>query len=428
MLNANAGDRAYAARIQELRPAPLPVPTPRPSLVPAPGSAPALAADAILLGTSETGQQLGLSLPKLLEGRLLIQGISGAGKSWTLRRLLEQSATMIQQIIIDPEGEFRSLAGELGYLYVDGGKLDINAFHALGWRLRSSRVSAVIDISDLDRETQMKAITFFLTAMIECGQEHWHTAMVAIDEVHLLAPYGAQDDVAPAIRKASVSAITHLMSRGRKRGLVGVIATQRLVRLAKSVASEAQNYLIGMNTLDLDIKRAAETIGWDGRRASDRLPLLEAGSFVAVGPAFTTSPVVAKIGPVTSRHIGATPTIAAPVATTDEAARGVIDLEGLMRESAEGHSDDPRLVTGQRAVRAFVRDPGFVAASAVYRALKQLLPNGAMVGDLSAHLGFDSGDVATAVALLESHGIVELEQMNGVTAARIAYEFAKWKV
>jgi uncharacterized protein len=35
----------------------------------------------------------------LLDGQLLIQG---AGKTWTLRRLMEQSAGRIQQIIVDP--------------------------------------------------------------------------------------------------------------------------------------------------------------------------------------------------------------------------------------------------------------------------------------------------------------------------------------
>jgi DNA helicase HerA-like ATPase len=357
-----------------------------------------------------------------------VQGVSGAGKSWTLRRLLEQCAQTLQQVVIDPEGEFRSLAEELGHLHIDGAKLDLDGFAALGWRLRVSRVSAVIDISDCDREMQMKAVTFLLNAMIECGQELWHTCMVAIDEVHLLAPYGAQDDVTPSVRKASVSAVTHLMSRGRKRGLVGVIATQRLTRLAKSVASEAQNFLIGVNTLDLDIKRAADTIGWDGRRASDRLPLLQPGNFVAVGPAFSTSPTVAKIGVVRSRHIGATPAIAAPVASSNDEALKLIDLDGLIRDSDVGALNEARLGTGQRAVRAFVRDPGFVAASAVYGALKRLTPNGALITELPKHLGFSVTDVTAAIALLESHGVVDLEEINGAAAVRIVHEFAKWRI
>lgn len=50
-----------------------------------------------------------IDLPRLLETRLLIQANSGGGKSWALRRLLEQTTDQVQQIVIDPEGEFASL-------------------------------------------------------------------------------------------------------------------------------------------------------------------------------------------------------------------------------------------------------------------------------------------------------------------------------
>ncbi|MDF2689191.1 MAG: ATP-binding protein, partial [Microvirga sp.] len=47
-----------------------------------------------------------LDLEELLATRLLVQGNSGSGKSHLLRRLLEQSANLVQQAIIDPEGDF----------------------------------------------------------------------------------------------------------------------------------------------------------------------------------------------------------------------------------------------------------------------------------------------------------------------------------
>ena len=87
----------------------------------------------ISLGVHElnAGTGISLNLVKLLDGRLLIQGASGAGKSWTLRRLMEQSAGRIQQIIVDPEGEFVSLAEELGYLYIESRTLDGRALGEL---------------------------------------------------------------------------------------------------------------------------------------------------------------------------------------------------------------------------------------------------------------------------------------------------------
>ena len=55
------------------------------------------------------GGNVSIDLTRLLETRLLIQANSGAGKSWAIRRLIEQTANNVQQIIIDPEGEFSTL-------------------------------------------------------------------------------------------------------------------------------------------------------------------------------------------------------------------------------------------------------------------------------------------------------------------------------
>ena len=61
--------------------------------------------------------------------------------------------------------------------------------------------------------------------------------------------------------------MTNLMCRGRKRGLAGVIATQRLAKLAKNVAAEASNFLMGRTFLDIDMARAADLLGMERRQA-----------------------------------------------------------------------------------------------------------------------------------------------------------------
>lgn len=44
---------------------------------------------------------IGINVATLLETRLLVQASSGGGKSWALRRLLEQTANHVQHLIID---------------------------------------------------------------------------------------------------------------------------------------------------------------------------------------------------------------------------------------------------------------------------------------------------------------------------------------
>ena len=55
---------------------------------------------------ADGGAPLLLDVPRLVATRLLIQGRSGGGKSWTVRRLLEQTHGQIQHLVLDPEGEF----------------------------------------------------------------------------------------------------------------------------------------------------------------------------------------------------------------------------------------------------------------------------------------------------------------------------------
>src|ERR1700741_5168922 len=74
---------------------------------------------AIEVGHTTAGAPAVLDLGELLATRLLVQGNSGSGKSHLLRRLLEQSAPWVQQAIIDPEGDFVTLADRFGHLVID---------------------------------------------------------------------------------------------------------------------------------------------------------------------------------------------------------------------------------------------------------------------------------------------------------------------
>jgi len=384
---------------------------------------PPLRAGDVNLGEADTGGAVGVDLVKLLDGRLLVQGASGAGKSWTLRRLIEQTAKTVQQIIIDPEGEFRGIADTFGHSYIDGAKLDTAALAVVGRRAREHQLSLVIDISDVDREGQMKAFAAVLGALIEAPREQWHPCLVLVDEAHLFAPFGGQVGESPAVRKASISALVDLMSRGRKRGLTGVLATQRLARLSKSVISEAHNFLIGLNTLDLDIRRAAETIGWDARRAFDRLPMLDPGDFVAVGPAFSRSPSVLKVGSIQTRHVGAAPSLPVPRSIDATAAASLLDLDGLAEASAADAAilQEDALAPGTRAIRGFIREKAFPIAGRLWGEIAALAPDGALLAELSQHLEAKPSEIAAAVALLDLYGVVELSGEGKKRAVRVGH-------
>ncbi len=274
------------------------------------------------LGTTSSGLPALISLEELLATRLLVQGNSGSGKSHLLRRLIEQSAHAVQQVVIDPEGDFANLSQVFGHIVVDAGAQTERGMRLIASRARQMRVSVVVNLEHLDTERQMRHAGAFLNGLFDTDRQYWTPALVVVDEAQLFAPAVA-GEVADDARKASLEAMTNLMCRGRKRGLAGIIATQRLAKLAKNVAAEASNFLMGHTFLDIDMVRAADLLGID-RRQAEVFRDLECGRFVGLGPALSRRSVTIRIGDVRTRsNAGGARLMPLPERTPEEA-RGLL--------------------------------------------------------------------------------------------------------
>ena len=250
----------------------------------------------IEIGTDSAGQGICVDVEELLATRLLVQGNSGSGKSHLLRRLLEQTAGLVQQVVIDPEGDFTSLADAFDHIVIDGAAHSVREIEALAGRVRQHRASVVLALDELEVEQQIRCAALFLSALFDAPREHWYPALVVVDEAQMFAP-AAAGELAEDARRMTLSAMTNLMCRGRKRGLAGIVATQRLAKLAKNVAAEASNFLMGRTFLDIDMQRAADLLGMD-RRQAERIRDLQRGHFLGLGPAISRRPVAVHIGEV----------------------------------------------------------------------------------------------------------------------------------
>ena len=258
------------------------------------------------MGTDGAGAPAVIDLEELLATRLLVQGNSGSGKSHLLRRLLEGSAGLVQQIVIDPEGDFVSLDA-FGHVAIDAHEYSLSEITRIGARIRAHRASVVLNLEGLEMEGQMRCVAAFLSALFDAPRELWYPALVVVDEAQVFAP-AAAGEVSDDARRASLGAMTNLMCRGRKRGLAGVIATQRLAKLAKNVAAEASNFLMGRTFLDIDMARAADLLGME-RRQAEVIRDLARGQFLALGPAITRRPISIRIGEVRTGSKSASPTL-----------------------------------------------------------------------------------------------------------------------
>jgi hypothetical protein len=259
----------------------------------------------IELGFGGDGTVAVMDLEELLATRLLVQGNSGSGKSHLLRRLLEESAGLVQQIVIDPEGDFVTLADAFGHIALDAAEHSLEEIARIAARIREHRASVILNLEGLEIDGQMRCAGAFLSGLFEAPREHWYPALVVVDEAQLFAPAVA-GEVSEDARKASLGAMTNLMCRGRKRGLAGIVATQRLAKLAKNVAAEASNFLMGRTFLDIDMLRAADLLGME-RRQAEVIRDLARGEFLALGPALTKRAISVRIGPVRTQGSTASP-------------------------------------------------------------------------------------------------------------------------
>lgn len=288
----------------------------------------------IVLGQGRDGSDTCIDLPELLATRLLVQGNSGSGKSHLLRRLLEQTATLVQQVMIDPEGDFVTLADHYGHLVIDVEDQSEASLRAAGERVRAHRASVVLNLEQVEAEMQLRAAGAFLNGMFDAPRAHWYPVLVVVDEAQLFAPV-AGGDTSDEARRLSLGAMTNLMCRGRKRGLAGVIATQRLAKLAKNVAAEASNFLMGRTFLDIDMARAADLLGME-RRAAESFRDLARGQFMALGPALSRRPKLVTIGPVTTASHATGPVLVPLEPVSAE------DLRDIILEPVQEFTPRPR--------------------------------------------------------------------------------------
>jgi hypothetical protein len=181
----------------------------------------------------------------------------------------------------------------------------VGELETIAKRVRQHRISAVLNLESLDADLQMRAAAVFLNALFDAERDHWYPMLVVVDEAQLFAPV-MTGDVSDEARRVSLAAMTNLMCRGRKRGLAGILATQRLAKLAKNVAAEASNFLMGRTFLDIDMARAADLLGLE-RRQAETFRELTRGHFVALGPAISRRPLAVKVGDVETAARAGTP-------------------------------------------------------------------------------------------------------------------------
>ena len=242
------------------------------------------------IGDIGQGHKIAGVLPlSALEERLAIVGTSGSGKTYAAKGLVERLVDQGARVcVVDPLGVWWGLrAGPKGgasplpcSVVVFGGRhadvsLDEGMGGALGHLVGIHQIACVVDVSDLGSAAARRGfMTAFTEALYAANTEPLH---LVLDEADLWAPQRAQPDGYDLLQR-----VEEIVRRGRIRGFVPWLISQRPAVLHKDVLSQA-DILVSMK---LTSSQDREAVGrWiegqadraEGRRILAALPRLARG-------------------------------------------------------------------------------------------------------------------------------------------------------
>lgn len=235
------------------------------------------------------------NLDALLDDRLAIVGTSGSGKTYGAKTLAERLLDSGARIcIVDPLGVWWGLRSNAagdgpGYpVVVFGSKhgdvpIDEASGAALAELIASSDFPAIIDLSELPSQTKRRHfMRDFAETLYAKNSRSLH---LILDEADLWAP---QKPIGPAAQILG-SRIDEIVRRGRVRGFIPWLITQRPAVIHKDVLSQL-DVLIAMklvssqdrNALDAWIEGQADKA--DQKRIIASLPKLSVGNGIVWAP------------------------------------------------------------------------------------------------------------------------------------------------
>jgi hypothetical protein len=305
-----------------------------------------------------------LSLPlEAVTQTIAILAKRRAGKSYTMRRLVEQLFQARQQVVmVDPKGDqwgVRSAADGKAPgmpIVILGGErgdvpLESSSGEVVAKLVVEERVSVLLDLS-LFRKSE---VATFMTAFMENlyrlkAREIYRTPMMlVIDEADAIAPQKPQKG-----EERMLGAAEDIVRRGGQRGIGCVLVTQRSAVLNKNVLTQAQ-MLVALRTIapqDLAAMNAwIDVHGTPEQRKTlmESLPSLPIGDAWFWSPGWPTAEGIFKrthVLPIETFDSGKSPEPGVkPVEPKNLADVDLDALKGQMAATIEkAKADDPKLL------------------------------------------------------------------------------------
>lgn len=286
-----------------------------------------------------------------------------AGKSYTMRRITEQTLKRKHQVVIvDPKGDqwgIRSSADgkKPGFpVLILGGEhgdlpLEASGGEVVAKLVVEQRVSVLLDLSQFRKHEIATFMTDFLENLYRLkAQEKYRTPVkLIVDEADAVAPQKPQMN-----ETRMLGAIEDIVRRGGQRGIGCTLVTQRSAVLNKNVLTQAQ-ILVVLRTIApqdlaaikawIDVHGSVE----EGKALMDSLPSLPIGDAWFWSPGWPTETGIFKrvhVLPIETFDSGATPKPGQKRVIPKNLADVDLDaLKGQMAATIEkAKKDDPKLL------------------------------------------------------------------------------------
>lgn len=216
-----------------------------------------------------------LDAQSVVTGRGCVIGQSGSGKSYLVGVIVEELCrNRLPFLIIDTEGEYRSLKSMFNILWVGKDRsADVGIdtqYRKLFQKCVESGMPVIFDVSEVaDKQDYVYRA---LDALYQVEEQKRKPFLAIIEEA---------DKFAPQIVKPRMSIIEEISVRGRKRGLGLLIATQRPASVSKNVLAQCSYGFIGKLTIENDLQAISQLI--NDRKLLNGLVQFETGTFLPFG-------------------------------------------------------------------------------------------------------------------------------------------------
>jgi len=253
-----------------------------------------------MLNIDERGD-LGWRADDLVGACVGVLGVRGSGKSNTAAVLLEELLPFMAGTVVDIDGDHWGLKAMFPQMVLAGGShadTPLTDPVRLARRSFEDDVPVLLDFSDMREAEMMENLEQYLTALwgVSSPEAARKPYLLLIEEAHKFIPQGRETEVKDILRDFA--------ARGRKRGIMLVLVSQRSQKVDKDTLTSATHYLLHRVFHPNDLRTYQELIPRDAQRVAQLVNELGTGEAISRDGARVQ---VVGIRQRKTFHAGATP-------------------------------------------------------------------------------------------------------------------------